>query len=294
MGTVNAYAKINLYLDVISRGEDSFHAIESIMQTVSLSDSVFIDAKISDATEISLSCSLRYIPCDQRNLAWRAAAAFLDRCNIKAKVVIDIKKNIPVSSGMAGGSSDAAAVLRELNSIFGHPLSQEELLELGASLGSDIPFCIVGGTVTCRGRGEILSPSPDMPHCYIVTAKSGRGISTPAAYAKLDELYGNFESGEPHAEISKIADALENGDLSMLEDGLYNIFEEAVLPEHKEASDIKRILTENGGVSMMSGSGPSVFGIFHTRKRAYEVSNLLREKGYFSSVCEPIGAFGKR
>lgn len=294
MGTVNAYAKINLYLDVISRGEDSFHAIESVMQTVSLSDSVFIDAEISDTTEISLSCSLRYIPCDQRNLAWRAAAAFLDRCNMKAKVVIDIKKNIPVSAGMAGGSSDAAAVFCELNSIFGHPLSQEELLELGASLGSDIPFCIVGGTVMCRGRGEILSPCPDMPHCYIITAKSGRGVSTPAAYARLDELYDNFESGEPHASLPTLTRALESGDLSMLEKGIYNIFEDAILPDHKEASDIKRILTENGGTAMMSGSGPSVFGIFHTRKRAYEASNLLREKGYFSSVCEPIGAFDKR
>ncbi len=294
MGTVNAYAKINLYLDVINRGEDSFHAIESVMQTVSLSDSLFIDAEIADATEIILSCSLRYIPCDSKNLAWRAAAAFLDKCNIKAKVSIDIKKNIPVSAGMAGGSSDAAAVLRELNSIFGFPLSRQELLELGASLGSDIPFCLVGGTALCRGRGEILSQCPDMPHCYIITAKSGRGVSTPAAYAKLDELYDSFKSGEPHSSLPTLIRALESGDPAMLENGIYNIFEDAILPEHKEASDIKRILTENGGTAMMSGSGPSVFGIFHSRKRAFEVSNLLREKGYFSSVCEPVGALEKR
>ena len=133
-----------------------------------------------------------------------------------------------------------------------------------------------------------------MPRCYIVTAKGGRGISTPAAYARLDELYDNFKSGEPHASLPTLTRALESGDLSMLEKGIYNIFEDAILPDHKEASDIKRILTENGGVSMMSGSGPSVFGIFHTRKRAYEASKLLREKGYFSSVCEPIGAFDKR
>ncbi len=294
MGTVNAYAKINLYLDVISRGEDSFHAIESVMQTVSLSDSVFVDAQISDVTEISLSCSLRYVPCDSRNLAWRAAAAFLDKCNLRAKVVIDIKKNIPVSAGMAGGSSDAAAVLRELNSIFGQPLSRQELLGLGASLGSDIPFCIVGGTVICRGRGEILSPCSDMPHCYIVTAKGGRGISTPAAYARLDELYDNFKSGERHASLPTLTRTLDSGDLSLLENSLYNVFEDAILPDHKEASEIKRILSENGGVSMMSGSGPSVFGLFHTRKKAFDASKLLREKGYFSSVCEPIGAFDKR
>lgn len=290
MGTVKAYAKINLYLDVISRNADGFHDVESIMQTVSLSDSVCVYAQPAKTNKITLKCNVSYIPTDKRNIAWQAADLFLKESRISANVDISIEKNIPVAAGMAGGSSDAAAVLTELNRLLSKPFSVEKLVSLGASLGADIPFCMIGGTKLCYGRGDVIKPCSAMPHCYIVVAKGGKGVSTPAVYSKLDILYDNFAVRSSHGDLNSLVKSLDSAK-SDITSSFYNIFETAVLPEHKEATEIKEILESSGGTAMMSGSGPSVFAVFKNKCDAEAAAEIIARKGYFSAVCEPIGEY---
>lgn len=289
MEKIAAYAKINLFLDVLCREADGYHGIESVMQTVSLADTVFLSCTAAEKTEISLTCSDPALPADMRNLAFRAAARYLEAVGRHAKVEIRLEKVIPAAAGLAGGSADAAAVLNGMNRQMGNLLSREALCRVGAALGADIPFCLTGGTALCRGRGEILSPLPPMPPCHIVIARGGDGVSTPQAYAALDARYHGFPSAMPHGSLSAVRDALAKGDAAAVGASFYNIFEEVVLPQHEAARQIRSLLKESGGYAGMSGSGPSVFGIFTDESAAKDAAGRLSRLGYFSAVTSPVG-----
>lgn len=281
-----AYAKINLYLDIESRREDGYHNIISIMHSISLCDNVKITTTNND--EISILCNIDYIPCDRRNLAYRAAEFFLNALGKRVGIEIELEKHIPAAAGLGGGSSDAAAVLRGLNRIFEFPFSFDELCKIGANIGADIPFCVIGGCAEVRGIGELLDQKQLMPDCYIVLSCAGEGISTPVAYGKLDEKYNNFKNraiGDDHKVINC---ALENSDINQMCSHMYNIFEEVILSTHFEANDIKCRMIDQGALkAMMSGSGPSVFGIFDDEKKASLAFNNLVQAGYAAYICQP-------
>lgn len=286
-----APAKINLFLDVTAKRADGYHDIRSIMQTVDLCDTVTVeslDAATGEA-EISLTCSDSALPCDEKNLAHKAATAFFGAVGMESySCRIHIDKVIPMEAGLAGGSSDAAAVLRLLNELYGSPLSQDELCKAGASVGADVPFCIVGGTCLCEGIGEMLTQLPPMPDSHIVVARGGKGVSTPVAYRMVDERWDNNFSVSG-GDFEKISSALSVGDLCEIADGMYNIFEDVILPGHPVASRLKEIMVECGAIgAMMSGSGPSVFGLFLNKDDA-EVAVEKAGEISRSFCCTPLG-----
>ena len=285
---VIAPAKINLFLDIKGRRENGYHDIKSIMQSVDLCDLLSFD----EADEFSLSCSDKALACDNSNLVRRAADAFFDATRIeKRNVAITLEKNIPMAAGLAGGSSDAAATLVGLNALYGAPLTEDRLCEIGASLGADVPFCVKVGTYLTEGIGEIMTKVPSMPECLIVVAKDlTDGVSTPAAYKALDEMYGYFVSREPNEEgYRKLYTALSDGDIHTLCSSLYNIFEDVILKEHESVSKFKKTMISCGALaSLMSGSGPSVFGIFDDEENANKAANKLKQNGIFATVCRPI------
>lgn len=281
--TIKSYAKINLYLNVGAKRPDGYHDIESVMQQVTLFDYVTV-LRDTDTTErgVRITCTDRLVPSDDRNIAAKCAMAFLDKYGIDSEVSVSIDKRIPVAAGLAGGSTDGAAVLAIMNSLFDVNAPVEELCAIAAKLGADIPFCLIGGTCTASGIGEILTPvkTPELPY-HILICNAGHGVSTPEAYAKLDEM--------PDDTIRSIDDVLEplkNGEMPQ---NLYNSFERVILPMHPEASQIKRdMLALGADRAMMSGSGPSVFGLFHdaeTRDRAKAAFDM---KGILAMPCEPV------
>lgn len=299
--TVPAYAKINLFLDVIARRPDGYHEINGVMQAISLGDILTLEitepGKTTCLTEesLSLSCSQLTIPTDRGNLAWRAAEAFrLSTGKSWEHLHIHIDKHIPVAAGMAGGSTDAAAVLVGLNQCFGHPLTPQALCEVGLTLGADLPFCLQGGAQITRGVGERLTPIASMPPCELVVACGGEGVSTPTAYRTLDELYQDFDPKVyiPRVhELEALTTALHRGELGALCTSLFNLFESAVLPKRPVARFIKETLLSGGALAaMMSGSGPSVFGVFPEGDgRAETVRRQLEARGIPAWVCKPIG-----
>ncbi len=290
MRTERANAKINLYLNVVGRRENGYHNIVSLMQTVSVCDLVTVDFKPSAHTSIRLMASGNdAMPTDCRNLAWRAAELFLSRVGRSGEVTVSIEKHIPMAAGLAGGSSDAAAVLRALNRLCGEPLSTEELCELGAGLGADIPFCIVGGCALVTGIGEGLEPLDDMPDIPLVVACMGEGVSTPWAYGRLDEIHDSFSgAGGIDTRYREILSAFGDGRVSDACNGFYNLFEEVVPSVQPYVNRIKAVMDEGGAIrSMMSGSGPSVFGVFPSTEAAEGVVERLRGMGATAFVCHP-------
>lgn len=288
---MRANGKINLYLDVLSDGRNGFHAITSIMQSVSLCDRVLVSAAKSNATAVHLECNLPYIPCDGRNIAYRAAELFLGEVHMTAEVHIRLQKHIPVAGGMAGGSTDGAAVLAALNKLLGSPLTQSALLALSAKLGSDVPFCLLGKTALCEGRGERLTPIENRAKLLLLIVPSSESVSTPWAYGELDAMFGDFAGRKEknQARLDRLTVALAAGDTNGVAENMYNIFEEAILPQRPLALRAKELLLESGAVgAMMSGSGPTVFGVFadtESRKRAEET---LKRSGYYPKTAESI------
>lgn len=282
---INAYAKINLYLAVTGRRENGYHDIESVMQSVSLHDVVTVSTEPAEENVIVLSCSDASLPTDRRNLAYRAAELYLGVTGItKTKVTVHIEKHIPVAAGLAGGSADAAGTLIALNALSPRPLPTKALCDVGARLGADIPFVIRGGTMTALGIGEILSPCEPMPEYPILIVRPNESVSTAAAYAKIDES-GLFSSPKS---LDGMTSALRSGSLDAISDAAYNVFEE-VLPADTEVFRIKSVLEANGAAhSMMSGSGPSVFGIFKDEKTATAAADAVRALGYESELCYPV------
>ncbi|MBR2177045.1 MAG: 4-(cytidine 5'-diphospho)-2-C-methyl-D-erythritol kinase [Clostridia bacterium] len=274
--TVAAPAKINLFLDITGRRSDGYHLINTVMQTVSLFDDVTVTIDKS-REDISVSCTDDEIPCDSTNTAYAAAEEFFEYTEIpRVGVSVKIKKRIPSGAGMAGGSTDAAAVIFALNEMLETDLGMEELAEIGENVGADVPFCIYGGTMSAGGIGTILSPLPDMPDCYIVIVKPEFKVSTKDAYEKSDSVgYENCKSSEA------LTNAVCNGNVEAISDNLYNKFEEVV--DIDEISDIKALMKKYGAAGeVMTGSGSAVFGIFEDKSDADDCRQKLEE--YYEKV----------
>lgn len=284
--SVNAYAKINLFLDIESIQENGYHNIISYMQSVSLHDTVSVELIDDISKKISVTCDNDVIPCNESNLCYKAAAGFPSFT--VGKLQIHITKRIPVCAGLAGGSADAAATLVALNQLFGNPYSMEELKGLGKTLGADVPFCIELGSCIATGVGEILSPTVSMPRYPILIAKHGEGMSTPQAYRELDVKFNKFKNYHPNTDRLKLLTGNKCPSIEVYSLGLFNIFEEVVEPHRPYVTTIKKIMNDNGAVaSMMSGSGTSVFGIFKSEFDATSVQKILNSLGIESHLCYP-------
>ena len=278
-----AFAKLNLTLDVLGKREDGYHDLQTVMQTISIRDDVEID--VGTGKPWTLECSLEGIPCDERNLAWKAAKVY---CEATGKdpngLAIRITKRIPVEAGMGGGSADAAAVLRALNKHFGEPLSIFALAELGAQVGSDVPFCVVCGTAMCEGRGEKLRMLPNIPDCIFVVVKPDFSVSTPELYHKIDSV-----------DIAKRPDnramesALLAGDLEKVCHNVYNVFDPVVTEEHLELNYIKSLFHQYGAIAyQMTGSGSAVFAIVSEFEVAAVICNMLRSNYPNVYIAKPV------
>ncbi len=283
-----AYAKINLYLDVINKRPDGFHDIKTVMHSVTLHDTVTVLYMPSGKTQIRVMIDgNKYLPTDSRNLVYRAVELFLTRAGICASVTVKLIKRIPIAAGLAGGSSDAAATLRALNRITGGYFTTAALCELALELGSDVPYCLIGKTALCEGRGEIMTRLKDSMLGYIVIAVANEHVSTPAAYSELDRLYSDFDGGIPtggEEHFSRLMSSLDSGELSP--NALFNVFERPVLNMCEGARGIKESLLSLGArCALMSGSGPSVFGIFDTLEAAESAKSALEAEGITAFVA---------
>ncbi len=277
-----AYAKINLFLDVLSRRADGFHDIRSVMHAVSLYDDVTVKLTPSSAVRITIRVEdAPYVPADSRNLAYRAAELFLRAGKLTGTVDIHLVKRIPTAAGMAGGSSDAAAVLRALNRLYKKPFAATFLLKLAAELGSDVPFCLLGHTALCEGRGERMQPFASPKGYTFVVACGDERISAKAGYEMLDGRYDNFSGRVPTGGAA----AYEELRAWLCEDAkrpqcLFNVFEDAVLSTCPCAVHIKESMAASGAVlTLVSGSGPSVFGIYESAALADGAAERLRREG---------------
>ena len=267
-----AFAKINLTLDVLGKRKDGYHDIKSVMQAISIRDDIEID--IGTGKPWKLVCSMEGIPTDSSNLAWKAAEVY---CNTMKKdpdgLEIRITKRIPTQAGLGGGSADAAAVLRALNRHYGNPLSVMALAELGAQIGSDVPFCVLCGTAMAEGRGEKLRRLPDLPECFFVVCKPDFSCSTPELYQRLDE-----ESAYAHPNHQAMESALLAGDLQMIAENIHNVFDPIVTKEHPELNYIKSIFSTYGAAAyQMTGSGSAVFAIVSEFEIAAVICAMLKE-----------------
>ena len=279
-----AYAKINLYLDVTKKRDDGFHDIKSIMQSISLFDD--IEICLSESPRDTIVCNIPDIPTDSSNLVIKAADEYRKVTNKKFGAHFKINKMIPSSAGMAGGSSDAAATLRILNELNKEPLNEEKMLEISASVGSDVPFCYVGGTVLCEGRGELLTRLKGCSILPPVVAIKGEGVSTPKAYRDIDNMYGDFSTSRDDGKFSNIMRGLSEENRNVICTGLYNIFENVVERERPYVTLLKEVMNKNGALcSMMSGSGPSVFGVFSDEKSAEDAREALLRLGAKAYKC---------
>ncbi|MCI9272768.1 MAG: 4-(cytidine 5'-diphospho)-2-C-methyl-D-erythritol kinase [Clostridiales bacterium] len=279
--TVDAPAKINLTLDIIGKRNDGYHLVKMLMQSVDLCDSVTVwDTGDND---VSLSCDQEGVPDNQSNIAYKAAAAFFAHTGlVNPGIGIKIKKRIPIAAGLAGGSADGAAVLVALNHLMGTELTLDELCDIGETIGADLPFCLVGGTMVASGIGTILTPAPDLPDCYLVIAKPPIQVSTKEAYSLCDDR----ERWQPPYTDDAV-EAVCDGSLPLIGRTFYNEFEE--LLQLKEVERIKQIMKDCGALgASMSGSGPSVFGLFSEKGEAEDCADVLKEQYQEVFVCRPM------
>ena len=277
--TINACAKINLTLDITGKRSDSYHDLRSIMQSVSLVDTVTLEQ--NDSGAVTLSCSTEGVPCDERNIAVKCANVFYKETGIECKGLhIDIKKKIPMQAGLAGGSADGAAVLFGLNEMYDRPLTEEELILAGKQVGADIPFCLIGGTALAEGIGEKLTKLEKIPDCFFVIVKPDIGISTAQAYGAVDKAGFN---GQPHTDNALCC----LNDLAQLGKSLYNDFEQALRIE--PIIELTGKLKDFPGClgSCMSGSGSAVFAVFEDREDAEACHTAIQCKYPFAEVVRP-------
>lgn len=270
-----APAKINLTLDVLGKRDDGYHNVEMIMTTIDLADRIELISLEKDEVQVYLES--RYVPCDERNLAYQAAMIFKEKYKIAQGVRIHIDKSIPVSAGLGGGSTDAAAVLRGLNRLWSLNIPIEELANLGGALGSDVPFSVHGGTAIARGFGEEIEQLPSPPPCWVILAKPNIGVSTRTIFEKVnvDNL--------THPDTEKVLQALQEQDFDKLCDSIGNSLEQITIDEHAEVVHIKEVMKQVGirGV-LMSGSGPTVYGLVEQHRKAVSVYNAMR------GFCEEV------
>ncbi len=275
---LQAFAKINLGLDVLGKRENGYHEVRMIMQTIRMYDQ--LDMRKSVEPGIHLTTNKKYIPVDENNLVWRAAKLMMDTCGIMEGVSIHLHKVIPVAAGMAGGSSDAAATLVGMNRLFHCGLSKEKLMELGVQIGADVPYCVLRGTALAEGIGEKLTVLPPMPDCWILIGKPGISVSTKYVYTTLD-----LNTDTVHPDIDGMKKALEDGNLYGITERMGNVLQDVTIPAYPEVERIKEQMKTLGAVNaMMSGSGPTVFGIFDNEEKAQEACQKLRESGSCQQV----------
>ncbi len=276
--SIDAYAKINLTLDITGRRADGYHLLRMVMQSVSLCDRLTIT---QGEPGIRIVCARADVPCNESNTAYKAAAAFFAFSGIQPGVTVEIEKNVPSQAGLGGGSSDAAAVLHALNEMYRTGYSNKTLCEIGVKVGADVPFCILGGTALAEGIGEKLTALPPMPKCHLVLCKPPVGVDTKKAYAKADSagLIGSYTNG--------MLQAVQSGSLHAVAENLGNAFEQVM--QLDEVAQIKQIMKSAGALgACMSGSGSAVYGIFESPEAAQECKTAL--SGRFEQVflCEPV------
>lgn len=286
--TLSANAKINLTLDILGTREDGYHEVAMIMQEISLHDTLSM-GKINQGISLTIVIEGQHgtLPADESNLCWKAAALVQKEYNLQEGVEIHLTKRIPMAAGLAGGSADAAAVLKGMNHLFRLGMTEARLCELGARLGSDIPFCIMGGTMLATGRGEVLTRLPSFPRLSVVLAKPPVGVSTAWAYKTYDAGYDG-----PHPDNEAMLEAIHGGDAHKAAGLLCNVLEGVTETEHPVIADYKRLMMEHGAMaSMMSGSGPTVFGLVREKQQAWHLADTLKkydgEAGVF--VAETLG-----
>ena len=268
---LKALAKINLGLDVLGKRENGYHDVRMVMQTIYLYDNVTL-TKV-EQPGIQVETNLSYLPVDENNIAYKAAKLLMDEFDIQQGVHIKLEKRIPVAAGMAGGSSNAAAVLVGMNRLWRLGLSQKDLMERGVALGADVPYCVMRGTALAEGIGEILSPLPPMPKCYIVVAKPSISVSTKMVYEALDA-----KEIVEHPDIDGVLLGLENQDVRKIASSMGNVLESVTIEKYPIIETIKDAMKKAGALNaMMSGSGPTVFGIFDDRKVAKEAQQKLKQ-----------------
>ena len=268
---LKAYGKINLALDVLKKREDGYHEVRMIMQTVDLFDRLTLEDR--DESGISLKTNLSFLPCDENNLCYKAAVLLMDEFGVKRGVTIDLEKKIPVAAGMAGGSTDAAAVMVGVNRLFSLGLKNEDLMERGVKIGADVPYCIMRGTALSEGIGEILTPLPPMIECPVVIAKPPVSVSTKFVYGSLkaDEI-------TDHPKVDDMIEAIKAHDLRGVAGTMANVLESVTIPEYPVIGQIKEFLLEHGALnSLMSGSGPTVFALFEDEATAQMAAEALRD-----------------
>lgn len=286
--TEPAYAKLNLSLDVLGKRPDGFHDLRMVMQSVSLYDTVTLT--LGETDRLWLTTDVGFLPADGRNIAVIAARTFAAHTGVDVESLsISIRKRIPVCAGTAGGSSDGAAVLRGLNRLFDTRLSLEELAEMGAEVGSDVPYCVLGCTALAEGRGERLKPLPSLPACSIVLSKPGFPLSTPELFRAMDAVKLRCRP-----DTSGLIAALEQGDLYGVARRMFNVFEQALpRPRANVVEEMKNTMIQNGALgACMSGSGPTVFGIFDDDLAAKKTADQLRENYSDTYLTLPVSVRG--
>lgn len=275
---LKALAKINLGLDVLGKRENGYHDVRMVMQSIYLYDDVKIERKT--ASGIELHSNLYYLPTGDGNIAYKAAQMMMEEFGIEEGVRITLNKHIPVAAGMAGGSSNAAAVLFGMNRLFGLKLSAQELMERGVKLGADIPYCILRGTVLAEGIGEELKILPAMPKCTVLVAKPPVSVSTKVVYEALDS-----SQITNHPDIDGLLEALKEGNLKKIASRMGNVLEDVTIPMHPVIEDIKQAMKDCGALNaMMSGSGPTVFGLFENKMAARKAQEVIRRKALAKQV----------
>ncbi|RGD92388.1 4-(cytidine 5'-diphospho)-2-C-methyl-D-erythritol kinase [Clostridiaceae bacterium AM27-36LB] len=278
---LKALAKINLGLDVLRRREDGYHEVKMIMQTIGLHDD--LEIRKTKTPGIQVKTNLYYLPTNENNLVYKAAKLLMDEFQIQDGVSIQLKKRIPVAAGMAGGSSDGAAVLWGINQMYGLGLSMQALMERGVRLGADVPYCIQRGTALAEGIGEKLSVLPPMPKCTILIAKPGISVSTKFVY---ENLHANDLKPEQHPDVDSMIEAMRQKDLGLLCSRMGNVLETVTIPAYPVINEIKRTMIDNGAIgSMMSGSGPTVFGIFDSPAAAKQAMKAVRAAKLAKQIC---------
>jgi 4-diphosphocytidyl-2-C-methyl-D-erythritol kinase len=268
---VKAYAKINISLDVVGKRDDGYHLLEMIMQNIELYDLIDISKCNSG---IDIKCNIPYVPTDEKNLAYKAAKLFIDSYGIRGGVSINIRKNIPVAAGLAGGSSNAATVLKAMRDLYQVEATDEGLMKLGVQIGADVPYCFIGGTALCTGIGDVIKPLKPFKNHILVVVKPNFGVSTKEVYGSLDISKINI-----HPRTKDIISAMERNDLEETATLMKNVLENVALKKHYILREIKKDMIKQGALNaLMTGSGPTIFGFFDDMLKAQRCLERMKER----------------
>ncbi len=274
--SLKAYAKVNLALDVLRRREDGYHDVNMIMQNLDIYDELefqVVEREAADV-EITLTVNKEGIPTDDRNLVYKAIALLFEAYNIKSHIAVNLIKNIPAEAGMAGGSTDCAAALKAVNILYGLGLSTEELMSYGVKLGADVPYCILGRTAISQGIGEVLTPIKGLPLVHVLVAKPPVNVSTKEIYTRL-----NANELSKHPDVEGMVEALESGNLAAVAERMENVLETVTVNMHPQIEELKQLMKDQGALNaIMSGSGPTVFGLFDDKDKVWDAAMMISDK----------------